>query len=59
MKGKIRIKETADHRGYFGVRTIKPCTDEDHETILVKKENMTKKRRERRKKGSKKDAGEN
>ena len=60
MRGKIRIKETTDHSGYFGVRTIKPCTEEDEQHILEKKENLTKKRRERRKKGShKEDAGEN
>ena len=58
MKGKIRIKETTDHQGYFGVRTIKPCSEEEWELILQKKENVTRKRRERRKKGSKKDAGQ-
>ncbi|MBR6406541.1 MAG: exonuclease domain-containing protein [Lachnospiraceae bacterium] len=52
MKGKIRVKQTEDHTGFFGVRTIKPCSEEMQEQILQKKENVTKKRRERRKKGS-------
>ena len=35
--------------GVFAVRTVKPCTEEYKETILKKRDNLTSKRRERRK----------
>jgi DNA polymerase III epsilon subunit-like protein len=60
MKGRIRIKTTENYDGVFAVRTIKPCSEEDHASIVKKKENLTAKRRERRKKesGKKKEAAE-
>lgn len=52
MRARIRIKGTEDHKGYFAVRTVKPCTESDEEVILAKRENLKKKRREKRKKGN-------
>lgn len=53
MKGRIRIKSTESYSGYFAVRTVKVCTDEDEAVILQKRENLKQKRRERRKKNTK------
>ena len=52
MKGRIRIKSTESYSGYFAVRTVKACTDEDEAVILQKRENLKQKRRERRKKNT-------
>lgn len=49
MRGRIRIKPTENYSGYFAIRTIRPCTDEDRLEIEGKRENLKEKRREKRK----------
>ena len=53
MRGRIRIKPTERFEGYFAVKTFKTCTPEDEEKILMKKENLKAKRREKRKRDRK------
>ena len=52
MRARIRIKNAENFKGYFAVRTIKPCTPEDETIILGKRENLKRKRREHRKRQS-------
>ena len=52
IRGRIRIKTAEDNMGFFAVRTVKPCTEEYKELILKKRDNLTSKRRERRKRVS-------
>ncbi|MBQ6035724.1 MAG: exonuclease domain-containing protein [Lachnospiraceae bacterium] len=54
MRGRVRIKSTENFTGYFAVRTIKPCTEENRQIIEEKRENLTAKRREKRKRERKK-----
>lgn len=49
MRGRLRIKMTEHCAGYFVIRTIKSCTDEEYEAIRKKREAVTVKRREKRK----------
>jgi len=49
IRGRIRIKNGEDNKGVFAVRTIKPCTEEDEERIMKKRDNLKTKRKERRK----------
>ena len=49
MRGRIRVKVTEDHSGFFGVRTVKQCTGEDEALIMGRREHMKKRRREHRK----------
>lgn len=53
MRARIRIKQAEAFQGYFAVRTVKTCTPEDEAKIREKKENIAKKRREKRKRGKK------
>ncbi len=52
--GKIRVRVTEDYLGYFGVRTIKKCTPENEEMIRKKREHLSEKRKEHRKRSGQK-----
>ena len=58
MRGRIRIKPTERFEGYFAVKTFKTCTPEDEEKILMKKENLKIKRREKRKRDRRAESNE-
>lgn len=67
MRGRIRLKVAERYDGFFAVRTIKTCNEEERKVIEGKKEALKEKRREKRqrtktkkKKGTEaKDAAEN
>ena len=58
IRARIRIKTAEDNKGVFGVRTVKPCTEEDKAVILNKRDNLKNKRKERRKRVSVKEKAE-
>jgi len=54
MKGHIRLKIAERFQGYFIVRTVRSCTEEDAEAIRAKKEGVQQKRKDRRRRTSQK-----
>ena len=54
MKGHIRLKIAERFQGYFVVRTVRSCTEEDADAIRAKKEGVQQKRKNRRKRTTEK-----
>ncbi len=54
MKGHIRLKIAERFQGYFVVRTVRSCTEEDADAIRAKKEGVQQKRKDRRRRTSQK-----
>ena len=58
MRGRIRIKSAEDYTGVFGVRTINPCTPEEEQALLKKKDALKIRRKERRKRVNEREKAE-
>lgn len=49
MKGKVRLKKTADDRQYYAVKILRPADEAEAEALREKRENLRVKRKIRRK----------
>ena len=49
MKGKIRLKKSADDKQYYAVKILRPADEEEAAAVREKRENLRKKRKSRRK----------